>query len=243
MPLLAMLYRSNSTKMPDEAMQNYKHRLYEQFARIGKALGNAHRLEIVDLLAQTDHSVDSLARKTGMSIASVSQHLQILRGAQLVAVRREGTYAYYRLADENVLRVWLAISQLAQVHLAEIDKLTRDFFKDRPALEAISADELLKRLEDVTLTLIDARPQDEYQAGHIPGAISLPMEAFETGLDRLILENEIVVYCRSAYCLLSDEVALALYQRGFAVRVLEEGMLEWQHSGFPIVKPGNEDAG
>ncbi|NJL92365.1 MAG: metalloregulator ArsR/SmtB family transcription factor [Anaerolineae bacterium] len=220
--------------MPANTQKNeYKLQLYEQFARIGKALGSPRRLEIIDLLAQTDHTVEGLARKTEMSVANVSQHLQVLRAARLVAVRREGTFAYYRLADAMVLKVWLSINDLAQTHLLEIDDLMHNFFQQRASLEAIDAAELLERLRSESVILLDARPEDEYQAGHIPGAINLPLEALEAELN-LQRDKEVVAYCRSAYCLLSDELALALQQRGYRVRVLDQGMMEWQRAGLPI---------
>jgi len=220
--------------MDDKVKRTLKSKLYDEFARIGKALGSARRLEILDLLAQAEHSVEHLAEKTGLSIASVSQHLQALRAARLVTVRREGTYAYYSLANEEVLSVWLAISELAQTHLLEIDGLLHRYFEERFTVESISTDELLNRLDDANLLLLDARPHDEFASGHIPGAISLPVDELEAHSDLLSTDKEIVAYCRTSYCLLSDELALALLRQGFNVRKLALGMSGWVSAHLPV---------
>lgn len=214
--------------------QDLKTALYEQLARIGKALGNARRVEIIDLLAQTENTVENLAEKTNLSIASVSQHLQVLRQAQLVKVRRVGTYAYYSLSDKEVLHVWHSITQLAQSHLVEIQHLLDTYIAERSSLEPITADELVTRLEEGTVILVDARPADEYAAGHIPGAQSMPVDNMEAHIDDLPRDREIIAYCRSAYCVLSDELAQILMERGFKVRRLKDGILDWQASDLPI---------
>lgn len=228
--------------MDEQQKQEFRHALYEQFARIGKALGNARRLEIFDLLSQAEQSVETLAQKTGMSVASVSQNLQILRSARLVIVRREGTYAYYRLADEHVLRVWTAMSELGMSHLLEIDNLMKSYTGQRGKLEAINADDLIRRLKDGSLVLLDARPQDEYEAGHIPGALSLPVSSLEVDLLALSKEQEIVAYCRNSYCLLSNELAEVLQGKGYKVRVLDGGITNWQLQNRPIERDSNSSS-
>jgi rhodanese-related sulfurtransferase/biotin operon repressor len=228
--------------MDPKAMQEFKHRLYEYFAQIGKALGNARRLEILDLLAQAEHSVEALADKTQMSVASVSQHLQVLRGADLVRVRRVGTYAYYQLADDEVLRAWQALSQLAQSHSAAVDSLIRHSFEERQGLATITAVEVLTKLEAGSAILLDARPTDEYQAGHLPGAISMPAEELPERFHELPAEKEIIAYCRTSYCLLSDEAALFLQAHGYNVRVFSEGFPHWRALGLPYEtsQPGTQ---
>lgn len=220
--------------MDKQAKQRFKLELYSQFARVGKVLANPRRLEILDLLAQSEHSVEHLAQKTGMSVANTSQHLQALRAAQLVSVRRDGTYMYYQLADESVLRVWNAIVQFAQTRLAEIDRLMQTFVEERSALETITAEELLERLKEGNIILLDARPEDEYHAGHLPGALSIPIEVLEERLHSLPPNQELVAYCRNAYCLLSDELASALHQKGYHIKKLIEGVTEWQLAGLPL---------
>ena len=232
--------------MDQDTKRHIKRELYRHLARIGKALGNDRRLEIIDLLAQSEHTVEGLAQKTEMSVASVSQHLQVLRSARLVKVRREGTYGFYSLADKQVLKAWNEISALAQSHLLEIDHLIRTLFEERSSLKGISASELLERMKSDTIVLLDARPTDEYRAGHIPGAVSLPVDQLEAYLDTLPHDQEIVAYCRTSYCLLSDELAVILKSKGFDVRVLETGMSDWQALGYPVEvserKPSDDQA-
>jgi len=220
--------------MDEQSKQHLKKELYEQFARVGKALGSPRRLEILDLLAQAEHSVERLAEKTQMSIASVSQHLQALHRARLVAVRREGTYAYYSLVDERVLRAWNALSVLAQTSLLEVTAL----MQQQPQIDAISAEELLPLLAAHSVTVLDARPEDEYRAGHIPGALSLPVQTLEAHLEDLPKDADYIAYCRTSYCLLGDELALALRAKGYQVRVLACGMVDWRLAGLPVESNG-----
>jgi DNA-binding transcriptional ArsR family regulator len=211
---------------------DYKEHLYEQFARIGKVLGHPIRLEILDLLAQGEHSVETLCEKIGAPLANVSQHLQRLRGAKLVQVRRQGTYIFYRLADEEVSLAWQSIKKLAQQRYYELDRLMQDY--QAKEVEVISVEELLARLHDKDILLLDARPADEYQAGHLPEALSLPINVLEDRLAHLPQDREFVAYCRNEYCLLSDELALALKQRGYQVKRLAQGVAEWKNQGHPL---------
>jgi rhodanese-related sulfurtransferase len=214
--------------------RDFKDQLYEQFARIGKALASPARLEIVDLLAQGERSVEALAEQLERSVANTSQHLQVLKNAHLVEVRREGLYAYYRLADESVFRIWQAIRDLSETHLAEVDRLVESFALDREPLEAMSARELLDRLRNENVTVLDVRPEEEYRAGHIPGSLSVPIEALEGYLQQLPSDGEIVAYCRGPYCLFSDEAVALLRECGINARRLEEGLPDWRASGFPV---------
>ena len=222
--------------MENQTRQELKSLIYKQFARLGKAFGNARRLEIIDLLSQTEHTVEDLSVKTGLSIASVSQHLQVLYNSKVVDVTREGTYAHYRLSDDRVFQIWNLMRELAQDRILEINHLLKTYFEARETLDTISASELLKRLEDGTITIIDARPSDEYDAGHIPTALSIPLDQLENHLQNLPPNCEVVAYCRAAYCLLSDEVALFLRNCGCNVRVFQDGFPKWQADGFPIEK-------
>lgn len=211
--------------------QDTKTAIYEQLAKIGKALGNARRVEIIDLLAQAEHTVENLGDKTNLSVASVSQHLQVLKQANLVDVRREATYAFYSLSDKEVLDVWYAMTRLAQSRLLEIEHILNTDVPERKDLSYISLDELISLMENDEVVLIDARPPDEYAAGHIPGALSMPPEV--TAID-LPAERDIVAYCRTSYCLLSDDLALHLKHNGYSVSRLQGGILDWQAAGLPV---------
>src|ERR687897_122483 len=155
--------------------REFKDRLFEQFARIGKALASPRRLEILDLLSQGERTVDEIAKETAMSVASASQHLQVLKAARMVEARREGLYAHYRLVDEDVFRTWQAVRTLAESRLAEVDRVVETYLEDREALEAVDAAELLERLSEGNVVVLDVRPEEEYRAGHIPGALSVPV--------------------------------------------------------------------
>ena len=212
----------------------FKNQLFEQFARIGKALANPHRLELLDLLAQGERTVENLAQETSMSVASTSRHLQVLRAARLVEVRREGLYAYYRLADEQVFAVWQAIRNLGEARLAEIDLIVQTFLKNRDSLEAVDAEELLARLQDESVIILDVRPEEEYRAGHIPSARSVPVERLEAYLEEIPKDREIVAYCRGPYCVFSDEAVALLRSRGYQVRRLAQGLPDWRAAGMPV---------
>ena len=212
----------------------FKNQLFEQFARIGKALANPRRLELLDLLAQGERTVENLAQETSMSVASTSRHLQVLRAARLVEVRREGLYAYYQLADERVFVVWQAIRNLGEARLAEIDLIVQTFLKDRDSLEAVDAEELLARLQDERVVILDVRPEEEYRAGHIPSARSVPVERLEAYLEEIPKDREIVAYCRGPYCVFSDEAVALLRSRGYQARRLAQGLPDWRAAGMPV---------
>lgn len=220
--------------MDNDARYEIKVQIYEQFAQMGKAFGNPKRLEIIDLLSQVPHTVEDLAAKTGLSIASVSQHLQVLKHAKLVTYKREGTHMRYRLTDENVFEAWKVLRDLAQQHILDIENLMATYFSERNTLEKISAEELLVRMRDEDVLLLDVRPADEYEAGHIPNAISIPIEELEARLETLPKDVEIIAYCRASYCLFSDRAALLLREKGYKTRVYKEGMPEWRRQGLPI---------
>jgi rhodanese-related sulfurtransferase/DNA-binding HxlR family transcriptional regulator len=212
----------------------FKNALYDQFARISKAVANAHRLELLDLLAQGERRVDDLAREAHLSIANTSQHLQELRQARLVETRRAGTAIHYRLADERVFRLWQAIRDLGEARLAEIEQLAQIYLSDRSHLEEIDAATLLQRLRDDDVLLLDVRPVEEFSAGHIPGARSMPAGELEARLQELPVDREIVAYCRGPYCVFSDEAVAFLRSRGYRALRFVEGLPDWRAAGHPV---------
>jgi rhodanese-related sulfurtransferase len=214
--------------------REFKDRLFEQFARIGKALASPRRLEIVDLLAQGERTVEEIARETAMSVASASQHLQALKAARMVEARREGLYMHYRLADEDVFRTWQAVRALAESRLSEVDSVVEAYLVDRNALEAVDARELMERLSNGNVVVLDVRPKTEYQAGHIPEALSVPVDTLEAALQTLPRDREIVAYCRGPYCVFSDEVVALLRSRGYRARRLGQGLPDWRAAGMPV---------
>lgn len=220
--------------MDQSTKRQFKDLLYEQFARVSRALANPHRLELLDLLSQGERSVEDLARETSLSIANASQHLQTLRAAQLVAVRREGLYAYYRLRDEQIVTLWQALRSVGETHLAEVDSLVRTYLHERDTLQPIPLDELRSRLAAESVVLIDVRPGIEYQAGHIPGARSLPIDELAAHLEELPRNQIIVAYCRGPYCVFADEAVALLSEHGYTVYRLAIGVPEWRAAGHEV---------
>jgi rhodanese-related sulfurtransferase len=214
--------------------REFKDRLFEQFARIGKALASPRRLEIVDLLAQGERTVEEIARETDMSVASASQHLQALKSARMVEARRQGLYMHYRLADQDVFRTWQAVRALAESRLSEVDSVVEAYLVDRDALEAVDATELMERLSNGNVVVLDVRPEEEYRAGHIPGALSVPVDTLEAALHTLPRDREIVAYCRGPYCVFSDEAVALLRARGYRARRLRQGLPDWRAAGMPV---------
>jgi rhodanese-related sulfurtransferase/DNA-binding transcriptional ArsR family regulator len=212
----------------------FKDPLFDQFARIGKAVANPHRLELLDLLAQGERRVEELAGETALSVANASQHLQALRQAGLVETRRAGTSIYYRLADERVFRLWQAIREVGEARLAEIDRLTQTFLTDRAQLEAVDAGTLVRRLKDGDVVVLDVRPAREFRAGHIPAARSIPIDELAERLHEIPRDREIVAYCRGPYCVFSDEAVALLRAKGYDARRLDVGLPDWRSAGLPV---------
>lgn len=209
----------------------FKQRLYPQFARIGAALASERRLELLDLLAQAPRNVEALATETAMSVASVSQHLQALHQARLVERERAGTKMVYRLADEQVLRLWLALRAVGASRLAEVGQLVREFAVAGADEPPLGRDELERRLERGEVYLIDVRPSLEYAHGHLAGAVSLPVDELPGRLAELPRDRPIVAYCRGRYCLFADEAVVLLRQHGFEAARLDGGWPEWRAEG------------
>lgn len=213
-----------------ERKRAFKNAVYESIASVGKVLASGRRLELLDLLSQAERGVEELAEMAGMSLANTSRHLQVLRGAGLVTSRREGVRRIYRLTHESVYGLWAALRDYADARVPEIDRLVRTYLEDRESLEAISAAELRERMEAGKVELIDLRPPEEFEAGHLPGARSVPLPELEDRLDRLPPDRELVAYCRGRYCLYSDEAARRLSELGFRVRRFEGNPRDWRGS-------------
>jgi len=212
----------------------FKDRLYAEFASIGKALANPHRLELLDLLGQGQRSVDELAQEIGESLANTSAHLQVLRQARLVESDKRGLNVVYRLAAPEVFNLWRTLRDLGTARLAEVDRLVETFLTDRASLAAVDLRELERLVADGSVTLLDVRPAVEYRQGHIPRARSMPVEELEHRLAELPREREVVAYCRGPYCVFSDEAAQLLQTHGFRARRFQEGFPEWRAAGLPV---------
>jgi rhodanese-related sulfurtransferase len=220
--------------MEYKVYREFKDRIYEQFARIGKALSSPKRLEVIDLLAQGERSVEDVAWATAMPVANASQHLQVLRAAGMVEVRREGKRAYYRLADEGVYEAWRAVRGLGEKRLAEVDRVVETYLEDRGSMLVVDADELLGLLRDGDVVVLDVRPRGEYRAGHIAGARSVPVEEIEERLREIPEGKMVVAYCRGPYCVFSDDAVRLLRARGYEARAFTQGFPEWKAAGMPV---------
>jgi rhodanese-related sulfurtransferase len=220
--------------MPPNPHREFKNRLYGQFARIGKALASPHRLELLELLAQGERTVDSLATEMGLSLANASQHLQALRQAALVDSRKEGLYVFYRLSHPGVFDLSRAIRIVAERQLADLERLVREHFGERFDAEPVELDELLKRARSKNVVVLDTRPPDEYAAGHIAGALSVPVDDLQRQLRRLPKDKEYVAYCRGPYCVYADRAVEILRSHGRRARRLREGFPEWRAAGLPV---------
>jgi rhodanese-related sulfurtransferase len=217
-----------------DAHRAFKDRLYGQLARMGKALSSPHRLEMLELLAQGERTVESLATEIGLSLANASQHLQALRQAALVESRKDGLFAYYRLADPDVFDLSKVVRSVAERRLAELDRLVHEHFGNRADAEPVPMPELLKRARSKQVVILDTRPASEYAAGHIPGALSVPVDDLQRRLKQLTRGKEYVAYCRGPYCIYADRAVEILRASGRRARRLVEGFPEWRSAGFPV---------
>ncbi|HYA37456.1 MAG TPA: metalloregulator ArsR/SmtB family transcription factor [Candidatus Methylomirabilis sp.] len=216
--------------------QSLKKQLYSQIARIGKAACHGHRLELLEYLAQGERTVDALAKLTGLSVANASQHLRVMRHSGLVTARKEGLYVYYRLADDEVIRLLISMRKLAESQLAEVEQLVRSYLTVKDDLEAVPRSELLERVRNGLAIVVDVRPPEEYAAGHVPGAVNIPLKDLEQRLKELPREQEIVAYCRGPHCVLAFDAVAQLRAQGFHARRLEDGFPEWREAGLPVEK-------
>jgi rhodanese-related sulfurtransferase/biotin operon repressor len=215
---------------------HFKHDLFNEFARIAKAMSNGYRLELLELLAQGERSVEALAQVSGLSVANTSQHLQQLRSAGLVANRKEGHKVFYRLSGMDVSSLLALLREVAERRLAEVDRLVDDYLKVKDSLEPIPASELLQRAKAGLVTVLDVRPREEYQSGHLPGAVNVPLNELETHLDELDPRREVVAYCRGPHCVLAFDAVVWLREKGLSARRLQGGLPEWVLEGLPVEK-------
>lgn len=214
--------------------RQFKDAIYEQFSRIGKAVSSPKRLELLDLLCQGAKNVESLAQETGLTLANTSQHLQILRAARLIESEKEGLYVTYRLADQMVCEFFRSMRVLAENRLAEVDMIKRRFLAGKEGMEAVNREDLLKRVVEGGVTVLDVRPEEEYRTGHIPGALSVPLDHLKEILTRLPADQEIVAYCRGPYCVLAVQAVEMLRDKGFKAIRLEESIQDWRAMGLPV---------
>jgi len=213
---------------------HFKHDLFHQFARVGKALSNGNRLELLEYIAQGERSVDALARVAGLSVANTSQHLQQLRQAGLVTSRKQGLKVYYRLSGNDVIELLDTLRQVAERRIADVEQLVDTYLTVKDDLEAIPREELIERVRNDLVTVLDVRPQEEYEAGHVPGAVNVPLAKLEQYLEKLSPEQEVVAYCRGPHCILAFDAVATLRARGFKAKRLQDGFPEWQSAGLPI---------
>lgn len=229
--------------MSDAAHRVFKDRLYGLFARVGKALGNPHRLELLELLAQGERTVDALATESGLTMANASQHLQALREAGLVESRKEGLFVHYRLADPAVFELSRSVRTVAERRLAELERLVREHFGDRSDPEPVPMKELLERARKGDVVILDTRPAHEFAAGHIAGAISVPLEDLQERLRKLPKSKEYVAYCRGPYCIYADRAVEVLRKKGRRARRLTDGFPEWKAAGLPVESETGQEGG
>lgn len=212
----------------------FKHELFTQFARVGKILSNSNRLELLEFLAQGERSVEELAKVSGLTIANASQHLQRLRQAGLALTRKQGLKVYYRISGDDVINLFNALRAVAERHIAEVDRLVNSYLTVKDGLEPIPRDELLSRVRDGLVTVLDVRPAIEYAAGHVPGAVNIPLDELENRLNELGKDHEIVAYCRGPHCVLAFDAVARLRKKGLKARRMEDGYPEWKIAGLPV---------
>lgn len=201
---------------------------------MAKALASPCRIEIVEMLGQGERSVEGVAARVGLSVANASQHLRLMRASGLLASRRDGKHVLYRLADPAVVELLSALGRLGERNQAEVRATMAGYFHQRDAMEAVSRAELAARIKDGLVTVLDVRPEDEFAAGRLPTAVNIPLRDLARRLDELPKRQEVVAYCRGAYCVLAFEAVALLRERGFKVRRLEDGFPEWQAAGMPV---------
>jgi rhodanese-related sulfurtransferase len=214
--------------------REFKDVVFEQFARIAYAFAAPKRLEIIDILAQGERDVDSLAREGAMSMANTSRHLQILKAARLVSSRREGVQIFYKLTDDDVFDCWKNLQSIAEKRVSEIREISNIFMQERNSMEFISATQLWQRIQNNEVVVLDVRPESEYSQSHIPNSISIPLNQLKEKINGLPKDIDVVAYCRGPYCVLSPEAVALLKKAGIKAIRLEEGLPEWKLAGLPV---------
>lgn len=224
--------------------RQFKDEIYGQIARISKAAAAPKRLEMLDLLSQGPRTVEVLADLAAITVGNASQHLKILRAARLVEAQKQGLYVEYRLADEEVAKFFVALRSLAQSRLAEVERITREYVDRRSMLEAVEGDELVRRVRSGEVTVLDVRPTEEYEAGHIPGARSIPLGELTARLKEIPRKREVVAYCRGPYCVMAVEAVQLLRSKGFRAHRMEQGVADWRARGWRIAtaRPATDKA-
>ncbi len=213
---------------------NFKKQLFEQFARVGKALASGHRLELLEFLAQGERTVERLAEVAGLTVANTSQHLQHLRRVGLVAAHKRGLHVHYRLADPAVSELLAAMEKIAERQFADVERIVRSYLTAKDSLEPVSRTDLRKRLAHGSVTVLDVRPVEEFRAGHLPRAVNVPVKDIESYCKQLSRKKEIVAYCRGPYCVLAFEAVSRLRALGYRARRLQDGFPEWKTAGLPV---------
>jgi rhodanese-related sulfurtransferase/DNA-binding transcriptional ArsR family regulator len=213
---------------------HFKQDLFTQFARVGKAMSNGNRLELLEFIAQGERSVEELAKVSGLSVANTSQHLQQLRQAGLIVSTKRGLKVFYRLSGNDVIDLFNSLRNVAERHLADVQQLVNTFLTVKDDLEPIPATELLERVRDGLVTVLDVRPAEEYKAGHVPGAINVPLSELEEHLNKLETKKQVVAYCRGPHCILAFDAVKRLRQKGITAHRMEDGFPEWKSAGLPV---------
>lgn len=213
---------------------NFKQDLFAQFARVGKATGNGNRLELMEFIAQGERSVDQLAKVSGLSVANASQHLQQLRQAGLVVSRKQGLQVLYRLSGDDVVKLLDALRDVAERHIAEVDQLVNTYLTVKDELEAVPRETLMERVKEGLITVLDVRPVEEYDAGHVPGAVNVPLTELEQYLKHLSKKQDVVAYCRGPHCVLAFDAVARLREQGYSAQRMEDGFPEWKSAGYPV---------
>lgn len=221
--------------------RTFKNKVYQELAKIVKALSNPHRLEILELLAQGHFSVEEIANETDLSTANASQHLQVMKRVQLVSTQRDGNFVYYSLADENVYKAWRALRDLGIERMAEIERVVRNFREsNNHPLQTLSSSELVSKMESEDVTIVDVRPKQEFEEGHISKAINIPVDNLSEKIKELPKDKEVVAYCRGPFCVFADEAVKLLNEKGYTAKRLDNGFPEWMLEGRPVEGTGNE---
>lgn len=214
--------------------REFKDLVFQQFANIANSFASPKRLEIIDILAQGERDVDTLAKETGMNFANTSRHLQIMKNIKLLESRKDGVRVYYRIANDHVIVCWKNLQLLAENRVAELREITRSFFEERGELEPISIEELWQRLQNDEVTLIDVRPKEEFESGHIPGAVSIPLSELKNKLVQIPTGKDVVAYCRGPYCVLAAEAIVLLKKYGYKSFRFKEDIYNWKEAGLPV---------
>ncbi len=223
--------------------RQFKNSIFEQFAKIAHAFASSKRLEIIDVLSQCERDVESLAQEVKMTTANTSRHLQVLKNARLVENRKDGVRVIYRIADDDVINCWQSLQSLAENRLAEIKEITRIFLSERDIMEAVSREELWNRIKSEDVIVLDVRPRIEYESGHIPKAISIPLPKLKNNIEKIPKDCEIVAYCRGPYCVLAVEAVRFLRKAGYNAALLEDGYPEWKEAHLPVEKGSSKKQG